>query len=294
MWDDKIFFKQRKNTGVVLLIYGICDIMPSINRTIYALFGNPVSHSMSPLMHNTALEHLGIDGIYVAFAVENAKDAADKIRSYDISGASITIPHKVDIIEHLDRLGDNAEVIGAVNTVINENGALFGVNTDAGGAIKALSEKTEIKGKKIGLFGAGGAARAIVYAMTIKGAKVTVINRTVSKGEKIADDFNVDFSPLSEEKKYDYDIIINTTSIGMKGGKAGPPIKKEYLEKNMTVMDIVYNPLKTELLRDAEEKGCKTVDGLSMFVYQGALQFELFVGKQAPVDVMNRAVRSVI
>jgi len=268
--------------------------MISANRTLYALFGNPVSHSMSPLMHNTALGYLDINGIYVAFRIKNAKNAVDKIRSLDIAGASITIPHKMDIMKYLDRLGDTAQAIGAVNTIINENGILFGSNTDAGGAIKALSEQTEIKGKKIAIFGAGGAARAVVYAMNLKGGKVTVINRTIPNGEKIATDFNTDFRPLSENGKYDYEIIINTTSIGMSSAHQGSPIKKEHLEKGMTVMDIVYHPLKTKLLAEAEEKGCNIVDGLAMFVYQGALQLELFTGRKAPVDIMRKSVEAAL
>ncbi|MBW1649679.1 MAG: shikimate dehydrogenase [Deltaproteobacteria bacterium] len=271
---------------------------PSRQKTLYAIFGNPINHSISPVIHNAALKNAKINGIYAAFKTETAQDAVKMIKELDIAGASITIPHKTDIIKYIDKIGETAKEIGAVNTVINENGLLFGTNTDAGGAIKALLQHTEIENKNIAILGAGGAARAVIYGVNFKKGKVTLLNRTVDKGEKLAKEFNVNFMPLSEInseiKKHKFEIIINTTSLGMKGCEDQSPIKKESLNKDIIVMDIIYNPLKTKLLKYAEEKGCKTINGVSMLVYQAALQFELFVGIQAPIDIMKKAAEAAL
>ena len=267
---------------------------PSDHKNLYAIFGNPVNHSISPVIHNIALKASKINGIYAAFKTKTAKEAAKMIKELNIAGASITIPHKTDIIKYVDKIGDTAKKIGAVNTVINENGLLFGTNTDAGGAIKALADHTEIENKKIAILGAGGAARAVIYGIKLKKGKITLLNRTIDKGEKLAKEFNINFMPLADINKKNFEIIINTTSLGMTGYTDKSPVKKEHLNKDTIVMDIIYNPLKTKLLKYAEEKECKTINGISMFLYQAALQFELFTGIQAPIDIMKKATETAL
>ncbi|MFO7667369.1 MAG: shikimate dehydrogenase [Desulfobacterales bacterium] len=260
------------------------------DSSVYTLFGYPVSHSLSPVMHNRAFEFTGYNGVYLAFRVKNIKNALVSVRTLGIKGASITIPHKTEAMEYLDETDDTALKIGAVNTIINNGGSLKGYNSDGFGAVKALSEKTSINGKSIAIIGAGGAARAVGFCVKKEGGRITVINRSADKGERLAGDLSADYRPLSDIGKLNFDILINTTPVGMTPDIDGMPIEKRYLEKGMVVMDIVYNPLKTRLLAEAEKAGCVTIDGVSMFVYQGAFQFELWTGIKAPVDVMKKAV----
>ena len=260
------------------------------NTSVYAVFGDPVSHSLSPVMHNRAFEFTGYKGIYLAFGVKNIKNALISVRTLGIKGASITIPHKIEVMKHLDEADDIALKIGAVNTIINDGGCLKGYNSDGIGAVKALSEKTVIKGKNIAVIGAGGAARAVGFCIKKEGGRITVMNRSTVKGERLAGDLSADYRPLNDIGKVNCDILINTTPVGMTPHTDVMPIEKRYLEKSMVVMDIVYNPLKTRLLKEADKAGCITINGVSMFVHQGAFQFELWTGIKAPVDVMKKAV----
>lgn len=257
---------------------------------LFAVLGDPVSHSLGPLMHNTAFSELGYNGVYLAFRVKDIGKAVVGIKALGIKGASITIPHKVSVMDFLDELDDTAKKIGAVNTIINRKGVLTGYNSDGLGVVKALIEKTTIKDKHVVILGAGGAARAIGFAIISEGGRVTVINRTPFKGEELARDLGADFQPLSKLSKTACHILINTTPVGMMPDIDAMPVRKQDLDKTMVVMDVVYNPLKTRLLRAAENIGCQTIDGVSMFVYQGAFQLELWTGMKAPVDVMKKAV----
>jgi shikimate dehydrogenase len=257
---------------------------------IYAVFGDPVGHSLSPVMHNSALTQTGLDGYYLAFRVKDIAAAVSGIRGLGIRGVSITIPHKVSVIKYIDKMDDLAAEIGAVNTVVNHQGVLHGYNSDCSGAIKALTEKTTIKGKKVAVVGAGGGARAVGFGVKQEGGRLTIINRTEEKGEKLADDLGCEFRSLSEVKQLPYDIIINATSAGMTPDENSVPLNTHLLEREMVVMDMVYNPLKTRFLEKAQKFGCITVDGVSMLVHQGAVQFELWTGRKAPVDVMRKVV----
>jgi shikimate dehydrogenase len=261
---------------------------------LFAVLGDPVSHSLGPLMHNTAFSELGYNGVYLAFRVKDIGKAVVGIKALGIKGASITIPHKVSVMDFLDELDDTAKKIGAVNTIINRKGVLTGYNSDGLGVVKALIEKTTIKDKHVVILGAGGAARAIGFAIISEGGRVTVINRTPFKGEELARDLGADFQPLSKLNKTACHILINTTPVGMMPDIDAMPVRKQDLDKTMVVMDVVYNPLKTRLLRAAEHIGCKTIDGASMFVYQGAFQLELWTGMKAPVDVMKKAVLNAL
>jgi shikimate dehydrogenase len=241
-------------------------------------------------MHNSALTCTGLAGIYVAFQVDDIAAAVSGIRGLDIRGVSVTIPHKVRVIRHLDEIDQLAGEIGAVNTIVNRRGILHGYNSDCPGAVKALLEKTAIKDRQVAILGAGGGARAIGFGVKQEGGRITVINRTRQNGEKLARDLGCDFKPLAEVKKLDCDILVNATPVGMTPHEDNTPVKAEILEAGMVVMDMVYNPLQTRLLADAQKIGCVTIDGVAMLVHQGAVQFELWTSKKAPVEIMRRAV----
>jgi len=257
---------------------------------LYAVIGNPIGHSLSPVMHNSALAHCGLDGCYLAFQVEIIGAAVDGIRGLGIRGASVTIPHKIAVMQHLDEVDPMAAEIGAVNTILNKDGVLHGYNSDCTGAVKAIAQKTAIKGKQIAVIGAGGAARAIGFGLQQKGGVVTIINRTRSRGEKLAKDMGARFMPLADLNELPCHIVVNATPVGMTPDVNNLPLRPTLLEPEMIVMDIVYNPLKTRFLQEAETIGCTTIDGVAMFVHQGAVQFELWTYKQAPVEVMRRVV----
>ena len=257
---------------------------------LYVVIGNPIGHSLSPVMHNSALAHAGLGGCYLAFRVENIAAAVDGIRSLGIRGASVTIPHKVSVMEYLDEVDPMAADIGAVNTIINRNEILHGYNSDCVGAVKALSEKTVIKGKAVAVIGAGGAARAIGFGLKQEGGIVTIVNRTNSRGEKLARDLGCRFMPLAELKELPCHIVVNATPVGMTPDVDSMPLAPKLIDPGMVVMDMVYNPLQTRFLKAAQSIGCTIVDGVSMFVHQGAVQFELWTNKKAPVNLMRRVV----
>ena len=258
--------------------------------SVYAIFGDPVGHSLSPVMHNSALTHSGLDGVYFAFRVQDIAAAIGGIRAMGIRGVSITIPHKVSVMKYLDEVDTTADKIGAVNTIVNRQGILQGYNSDCPGAVKALLEKTSIKGRHVAIVGAGGGARAIGFGIKEEGGRITIINRSSRSGEKLADDLECDFKLLADVKKLPYDIVVNTTPVGMTPHDDCMPVKPELVAAGTVVMDMVYNPLKTRLLKEAEKAGCHTIEGVSMLVHQGAVQFELWTGQKAPVDVMRKAV----
>ena len=263
---------------------------PVVVLPVYAIFGDPVGHSLSPVMHNSALAHTGLDGIYLAFRVKDIAAAVGGVRGLEIRGVSITIPHKVSVMKYLDEVDPTAEKIGAVNTIVNRQGFLRGYNSDCPGAVKALLEKTLIKGRHVAIVGAGGGARAIGFGIKQEGGRITIINRSSPSGEKLADDLECDFKLLADAKKLPYDIVINATPVGMTPHDEYTPVKPELLAAGTVVMDMVYNPLKTRLLKEAGKAGCHTVEGISMLVHQGAVQFELWTGQKAPVDIMRSAV----
>ena len=259
---------------------------------LFAVIGYPVSHSLSPVMHNSAFSTIGFNGMYLPLELEDIDLAMSGLKSLNFKGASITIPHKTAVIDFLDDLDDAAARIKAVNTIVNADGRLVGYNTDCTGAMRALSDKIKINDKAVAIIGAGGAARAIGFGIKTEGGRVTILNRSEEKGAQLAKELDAGFVPLSEVKKLNCDILINTTPVGMTPHVDDMCVPKDVLDKNMVVMDIVYTPLKTRLLREAEKIGCTSIDGLSMFIYQGAEQFTLWTGLKAPVDIMRLAVLS--
>ncbi len=261
---------------------------------LFAVLGNPVSHSLSPIMHNNAFSAVGFNGLYIPLEVDDIQLAISGLRLLNFKGASITIPHKTSVIDLLDELDDAAARIRAVNTVVNSDGRLIGHNTDWSGAMRALSDKIKINSKEVAIVGAGGAARAIGFGVKAEGGRIIILNRSKLKGEQLSSELDAGFLPLSEAKKLDCDILINTTPIGMTPHADDMCLPITALDKNMVVMDIIYTPLKTRLLREAEKIGCTCIDGLSMFVYQGAEQFTLWTGRKAPVDIMRLTVSTAL
>lgn len=257
----------------------------------YILLGNPVGHSLSPLMHNTALNALGVEGRYNAFCVYDLEAAIQGIRGMDIRGASVTIPFKSAVMEYLDDISEDALQIGAVNTIINDNGLLTGFNTDWLGLMATLKEATTIKGKKFVIIGAGGTARAATYGIIKEGGFPVIANRTVENGKRLALEFNCPYYSLSEVGKIEADCLINTTPAGMYPDIDKSPVHLSALAGYKYVMDVIYNPLKTRLLKDAELQGCRALSGLNMFVHQGAEQIKLWTTKEPDRALMKKVVK---
>jgi shikimate dehydrogenase/3-dehydroquinate dehydratase type I len=256
----------------------------------YILIGNPVKQSLSPVMHNAALADLSFDGHYNAFCVYDLVAAVSGIRGMDIRGASVTIPYKVSVMELLDCIDEDALKIGAVNTIVNNNGKLTGFNTDWLGLVLTLKEAMTIKDKKFVIVGAGGTARAAAYGIIKEGGIPIITNRSVEKGKILSDKFNCQFYPLAEAGKIKADCLINTTPVGMYPYSDKSPVAAEVLAGYKYVMDVIYNPLKTKLLRNAEAQGCHTFSGVDMFVHQGAEQLKLWTGKEPNHDLMKKVV----
>jgi shikimate dehydrogenase len=264
--------------------------MIDADTSLFGLIGNPVAHSLSPVMHNQAFAATGYNGVYLTFRVTDLGMAIKGIAALNFKGVSVTLPHKIAVMEYLDAVDETAARIGAVNTIVNNQGRLIGYNTDCAGALEALRTRTSIKDKSVALIGAGGAARAIGFGLVAAGGRVTILNRTRISGERLAADLQAQFLPLGEWAPNQYEILINTTPLGMYPETAATPISKANLSKDMVVMDIVYNPLETRFLKEAAAIGCGIINGVDMFVSQGAQQFALWTGKKAPVDVMRKAV----
>ena len=273
---------------------------------IYGIFGHPVSHSLSPVMHNSAFSALGLDCVYVAFDIspEEIGKAAQSVRTLGIKGINITIPHKESIIPHLDEIAPDAELMGAVNTVRNDDGKLTGYNTDVGGFLRAVEEDLGINpgGSSVLLMGAGGAARAVMSAFCMNGAgRICVANRTYDKALKLASEFGKQFKKIKIEpvalddirvikaRLAESDILVNSTSAGMEG-KTAMDLPLEALKENAAVYDLVYKPRETPLVTEARRLGHRASGGLGMLLYQGALSFEIWTGREAPVDVMRKAI----
>jgi shikimate dehydrogenase len=258
---------------------------------IFAIFGNPVGHSLSPLMHNAAYKKMEIDASYISVRVENLEDAIQGVRERNIRGVSITIPFKTAVMPYLDQVDDSALTIGAVNTILHDdNEGLTGYNTDWIGLVRDLEDYLEIDKKTFVILGAGGTARAAVFGILEKGGSSLIINRTVTTGEEVAQEFGCPFYPLAEIGAIRADCLINTTPVGMAPERRKSPVKKEALANFTWVMDCIYNPLKTQLLEDAEEVGCITLDGVGMFVHQGAEQIKIWTGMEPPREFMKQIV----
>jgi len=267
---------------------------------VYGLIGDPVDHSISPIIQNAAFRRTGLDAIYVTFQVKKRDLNAAVIGglALDIRGFNVTIPHKIRITRYLDTLDQEASNIGSVNTVVNHKGSLKGFNTDSVGALKTVKNE-RLRGASVLLLGAGGAARAIGHAFAPEVKQMRIVNRTISNARELERALlrkyqcKVFSSSLSKRKMKEFvesaDLIVNASSMGMKG-KHDPPIRRGWLHPSHTVFDIVYDPPLTTLLRNARSAGAQRVDGLEMLLNQGAASFELWTGKSAPIMEMRRAL----
>ncbi len=268
---------------------------------LYGVIGCPVEHSMSPAIHNDAFREKNMDHHYHAFHVEpdHLKESVQALRVLGVKGFNVTIPHKISIIPFLDELHETAKIAGAVNTVVNDNGRLIGHNTDGNGYVESLKEmlNKSIGDHKILIIGAGGAARGIYFALTHQGCQdIDICNRTVLKAEELISEcpFSNNSKAMSVQEAEDvierYDIIIQTTAVGLHPHVDQKPLSLKKAKKTTIVSDIIYNPIYTALLKEAEAYGLKVHTGVGMFVYQAALAFELWT-KQAPsIERMTKIV----
>jgi shikimate dehydrogenase len=262
---------------------------------IFGIVGHPVEHSLSPAMHNAAFQAEGIDAEYRLFDIspDNPEDLANFCYETDMNevvGFSVTMPYKEVIMDYCDYFDPLAKTLGSVNTVKNEDSNLNGYNTDSTGAMQALQEKTEIRGKKALVLGAGGAARAIIYGLKEFGAEVFIFNRTSEKAEKLAEEFDVETVGFREIKEAGFDIIINATPIGSFPQIEQSLITAEQIKKGAVVMDIITHPLETQLLKEAKKATAEAISGERMLLHQAAGQFTVWFGKPAPFEVMEKAL----
>ncbi len=273
------------------------------------IIGDPIEHTMSPVMHNAAFRQMGLDYFYIPFKVKQGElaKAMEGVRALNIRGLNVTIPHKVAVIQFLDELDSLAEKIGAVNTIVNDDGVLTGYNTDGAGFLQALLERRiEPQGKNIVILGAGGAARAISFFLADRVAHLVILNRLLELdwakeiASRISQIFNKDVEALELNRENlvaalgKADILVNATSVGMTPHIDQTLVTSDLLKPELIVVDIIYNPIKTRLLREAEAAGAKTINGIDMLVWQGALAFEKWTGVKAPVELMRQETIKVL
>jgi shikimate dehydrogenase len=261
---------------------------------IYGILGRPVTHSLSPAMHNAAFRHLGINAVYVAFPVTELPQAVAGLRGLAIGGVSVTIPFKEEVISLIDELDPQAAKIGAVNTLVNRDRSLTGYNTDWLGAVVALKAKISLKDRHVLILGAGGASRAIAFGIIAEGGRVTLTDVDQPRAAALVKDLGGETVPLDALVDCPAAILVNATPVGMVPDINGIPITPDLLSRFEVVMDIVYQPLTTRLLKEAQARGCATIDGLQMLIHQATAQFELWTGQEAPVEVMARAALNTL
>ena len=271
-----------------------------------AVIGNPVEHSLSPAIHNAAFQKLGLNYVYLAFRVENVACAIQGMRAFgNMRGFSVTIPHKVAVISYLDEIETTARHIGSVNTIVVDQGKLLGYNTDGSGALRALKDSgVMLKGQRVVMIGSGGAARAIAFALGDKTGieRLTILGIEETERRRLAGDLRTKTSLTVEDTGMsdaalraamkDANIVLHCTPLGMSPNVEQTCVPAGLLHPGLTVMDIVYNPLETRLLREAKLAGCTTIRGLEMFLNQAAAQFELWTQQPAPSDVMRQVLES--
>jgi shikimate dehydrogenase len=280
----------------------ITQISPSTQ--LCAVIGNPVAHSMSPAIHNRAFAELGLDYVYVAFHVEDVAAAVAGMRGLgNFRGLSVTIPHKVSIIRHLDNVAEVDRGIGSVNTVVSDGGRLTGYGSDGPGALQALLDAgVRVDGKRVTIIGSGGAARAIAFTLAAKARPEALyllgviepelrgLTRDLQRKAGAPTKGRLLEPGILQEWLSESQILIHCTPVGMHPNTKESAVPKALLHRDLAVMDIVYNPLKTKLLADAEARGLTTISGVEMFVNQAVIQFELWTGKKAPREVMRAVV----
>ena len=269
---------------------------------VCAVIGDPIEHTLSPSLHNAAFKHLNLDFVFLAFRVtpDHLENAIRGVRALGVRGLNVTMPHKNAVTEFLDEADSAVKFLGAANTILNQGGRLRGFNTDGVGALRALKQNgVELVGKKVLLLGAGGAAKAIAFSLVKEVDELSILNRDVAKARELVSVLepccrNVMGDELTLTQiataLQDADVLINATSAGMSPNVYESLIRPEWLSPKLCVMDIVYNPVETKLIRDAKAAGAKVVSGIEMLLYQGAASFEIWMSVPAPVEVMKEAL----
>ncbi|MGA2234260.1 MAG: shikimate dehydrogenase [Terriglobales bacterium] len=275
------------SAGDLRSIYRI-DQVDAATR-VYGVAGDPIEHSLSPVIMNTALRRENVNGVYLPLHAKTLKDLIDCVRGIPLHGLSITMPYKQAILPYLDNTDAYTTRIGACNTVVRgQEGKLYGFNTDAAGVVRPLEQRLSIQNAKVLVLGAGGAARAAVFGLKERGAEVWILNRTAVKAQKLARQAKARAIKRADLRKIAFDVIINATPVGM-GNTRDCPLKDEEIQARV-VFDMVYDPVETHLLQIARAKGIAVIPGVEMFVQQAARQFEIWTGKPAPAGDMLRAV----
>jgi 3-dehydroquinate dehydratase / shikimate dehydrogenase len=255
---------------------------------VYGVAGDPVGHSLSPVIMNTALRRENVNAVYLALHAKTLKDLLYCVREIPLHGLSITMPYKQAILEHLDNTDAHTSKIGACNTVVRQqDGKLYGFNTDTAGVVRPLEQRIAIDGAKVLVLGAGGAARAAVFGLKERGAEIWTLNHRIAPAQKLARQAKARNIKRTDLKKMAFDVIINATPVGMTTAES--PLQESEIQAKV-VFDMVYDPVETPLLRIARTKGLSVIPGIEMFVHQAARQFEIWTGKPAPADDMLRAV----
>jgi len=277
----------------------------SVLQEIVAVFGQPVAGNPTQYMMEKAFVQVGLDWRYLTLEVApgNLADAIRGMRAMGFRGCNLTIPHKVEVIQYLDRTSEAATLMGAVNCVNRVGDELVGENTDGKGFVQSLREVTDPTGKNVLILGAGGAARAIAVEVGLAGAaQIAVVNRDESRGQQLVALLNEKVHVPSRYVKWegnfdvpsDVDVVINATSIGLGDASARVPISVQTLEPDMVVADVIFNPPETRLIRDARSRGCQTLDGLGMLVNQAVIAFKIWTGQDANAEVMREALEEFL
>jgi shikimate dehydrogenase len=264
--------------------------VPATNPVLCgSIAGRPGTFGVA--MHNAAYRALGLNYTYVAFGSDDTAGAVAAMRALAIRGLGVTMPHKIRIIEHLDAVDETARAIGAVNTVVNDDGRLTGHNVDWIGAVRAFREKTDLAGRRAAVIGAGGGARSIIYGLVREGCRVTVYNRSADRGRALAEAMGATYGgvPADLAGAGPYDLLAHATPVGFHDTDA-MPIPPEALHPETVVFDAVPMPIETRLLREAAARGCRTLPGVRMQLHQAARQFALYTGVEPEIAVMETAL----
>lgn len=267
--------------------------MITSKTSLWCVIGNPVSHSLSPIMQNAAFAASGLDAVFTAIAPKNLRLTMEDLKSKGVQAIAVTLPYKIDALKFADEIDRSAEEIGAANAIILEQGKYVAYNFDGRAAIKALEEVIEIHSKTVGIIGAGGAAHAIAYELSLTKNRVILFARTPEKAKRISDSFHLNgYHGLGHAELLSFcDVIINTTPIGMKGIPDKTIIPESCIQRHQTIFDIVYTPMETHLIKIAKSKGANVVYGYKMLLYGGILLFEKVTGQKAPAKAMESALR---
>lgn len=266
--------------------------MPKSNPVLCCSIARSIG-GMGVRTHNAAFRHMNLNYTYVSFEPSGAKAAVDAMRALGIRGMGVTMPYKEEIMNYIDGMDDMSKEIGAVNTIVNDDGRLTGYNTDVYGFVTALEEMTSLHHKKVAVIGAGGGAKAVLYGLKQYTEDIVLYNRDPARGRSTAERFHIPYvgSPELLDANTEYDIQINCTSVGFKSEDT--LMTRERIRPNRVVMDIIFTPIETTLLKEAQAAGCRTVSGVRMVMHQSYKQFEHYTGVPAPVEVYERVIMEI-